>query len=235
MSNFLPRLAAAAGLAVVLVGPAGALAADLPPPPPPPDIRSDWSGPYVGGAVGGACMETHYIPSSGPDPDLNGCTFVGGVLGGWNYQLGEDFVIGIEGDYMWGGRAGVNHLDAVKYSIDGLGTVRGRLGWLHNDTLFYATGGIGWLDGTMNALVGPSSLPGSDSKVHTGFVVGGGIEHAFTPNLHGRLEYLYGSFNDKNYDLTVSTCGTPCIADLDFDNLHMVRAALTWNFGSYFW
>jgi outer membrane immunogenic protein len=87
----------------------------------------------------------------------------------------------------------------------------------------------------MDALVGPFSLPASDTRTHFGFVVGGGIEHAFTPNFHGRLEYLYGSFNDKTYDLSVSTCGTPCFADLDFDQLHLVRASLTWNFGGLFY
>jgi outer membrane immunogenic protein len=235
MSKLLPHLAAAAGLALLLYGPASALGADYPEPPPPPEIRSDWSGPYVGGAAGVACIENVYIPSSGPDPELNGCGFVGGVLGGWNYQLGENFVLGIEGDYMWGGKTGINRIDVVDYSLDGIATVRGRLGWLDYDTLFYVTGGVGWVRGTMDALVGPSSLPGSDKNVHTGFVVGGGIEHAFTPNLHARLEYLYGAFNDKEYDLTVSTCGTPCIVDFDLKQLHMVRAAVTWNFGSMLW
>jgi outer membrane immunogenic protein len=180
-------------------------------------------------------MDTVYVPSIGPDPDLNGCGFVGGVLGGWNYQI-SDFVIGVEGDIMWGGDNATNHLDAVEYEIDMLSTVRGRLGWLsHSNTLIYGTGGVGWLKGTMDALVGPFSLPGSDTRTHFGFVVGGGIEHAFTENLHGRIEYLYGSFNDKDYDLSVTTCGTPCIADLDFEHLHVVRASLTWNFGGLFY
>jgi outer membrane immunogenic protein len=185
--------------------------------------------------LGLTCMDTDYIPSTGPDPELNGCGFVGGALAGFNYQI-SDFVLGVEGDYMWGGNTSENVLDAVNYSVDGLATLRGRFGWLHADTLFYATAGIGWLNGTMDALVGPMSIPASDSATHTGFVIGGGIEHAFTPNFHGRLEYLYGSFGKENYDLSVSTCGaTTCIVDLDFKHLHTIRASLTWNFGSLFW
>jgi opacity protein-like surface antigen len=235
MSISFPRLAAAAGIAVLLCGPAGALAADLPPPPPPPEIRSDWSGPYIGGAMAAACMETTYAVSTGADPELNGCSFAGGVLGGYNFQVSDNFVVGVEGDYMWGRQNAYNRLDQVHYAIDGVATVRGRVGYLDYDTLFYATAGVGWLNGSMDALVGPKSLSGHDKGTHTGFVVGGGIEHAFTPELHARIEYLYGAFNNQDYDLSVSTCSPTCIVDLDFRHLHMVRAAVTWNFGSMLW
>jgi outer membrane immunogenic protein len=234
MSRVFHRLAAASGLALLLFGPAGALAADLPPPPPPPEVRSDWTGPYVGGAIGVTCIETEYVPSIGPDPEINGCGFAGGVLGGWNYQF-NDFVVGIEGDYMWGGKTGTNHLDAINYSIDGMATVRGRFGWLSGDTLLYGTAGIGWINGTMRALVGPASLRAHDDDTHTGFVVGGGIEHAFSPSVHGRLEYLYGAFNDRKYNLSVATCATPCVVDYKLNQVHMIRAGVTWNFSGLIW
>lgn len=237
MSSPSARFSLAAAVAAFLVGPAPAIAADYVPPPPPPELRPAlWTGPYIGGAGGVSCMESEYVPSEGPDPDLNGCGALGGVVAGWNYQMGG-IVLGVEGDVSWGGRHGENHLDAVNYDVDLFATVRGRVGWLATDqTLFYATGGAAWLDGTMKGLVGPASVPKSDSQTHFGFVVGGGIEHAFTPNLHGRLEYLFASLDKQDYDLTVvGQCTPPCIAKLDLDEFHVVRVGLTWNFGGLFY
>ncbi len=225
--------ASALALGAVALGIDQAKAADLPPPPIRPSI--DWTGFYVGGVAGVACQETYYIPNIGPDPDLNGCGFMGGVVGGYNYQIGN-FVVGVEGDYSWGDDTGKQQLDAVWYEIDNFATIRGRLGWLPTaETMIYATFGYGWLEGTMDALVGPASLPASDTKSHEGWVVGGGVEHAFTPYLHGRLEYLYASLDDKVYNLTNPGCpAAPCLADLDFEELHIIRAGLTFNFGGWF-
>ncbi len=234
MSKLSSRLAAAVGLGLLLYGPA-ALAADLPPPPPPPELRGDWTGVYIGGVAGGNCFLMDYTTSTGTDPELNGCAASGGVVGGWTYQLNDNFVIGAEGDYMWSGRTAKNTLDAAWYDANNISTLRGRVGWLSGNTLFYATGGVGWVWGKMGGLVGPSSIPASNKQVHTGWVVGGGIEHAFTPNLRARLEYLYGSFNAKKYDLSVSTCSPTCIVNLHMNDMHMVRAGVTWNFGTLLW
>ncbi len=235
MSKFSYRLAAAAFVAMLLGGPLSVLAADLPPPPPPPQLRNDWTQLYIGGTVGIGCFQMIYIPSIGPDPELNGCNVMGGVLGGWTYQFNNNLVIGGEGDFMWGGSTAHNVLDAVSYRADDFRSLRGRIGWLDGDTLFYATGGVGWVSGTMSGLVGPSSIYAKDSDIHTGWVVGAGIEHAFTPSLHARLEYLYGTFNKRKYDLSVSTCTPTCIVGLKMKDLHLVRAAVTWNFGSLLW
>jgi outer membrane immunogenic protein len=226
---------AALALAAFISLPSPGRAADYTPPPAPELRPSDWSGPFIGGLAAVSCMETHYIPSQGPDPDLNGCGWLGGVIAGWNYQVGN-WVLGLEGDASWGGLHGENSLDAVEYDVDLFATARARVGWLASEeTLIYITGGVAWLDGTMDALVGPDSVPQSDSQTHFGWTVGGGMEHAFTDSFHGRLEYLFASFNDKDYDLSVpGQCAVPCIADLKFDEFHAVRVALTWNFGAIF-
>ncbi|HHI81812.1 MAG TPA: porin family protein, partial [Rhizobiales bacterium] len=219
--------AAIAALAASL-GAIAAKAADLPPPPPPPapmvEIRpsvTDWTGPYVGAVAGVVCMDTEYTPSVGPDPELSGCGFSGGAVGGYNFQFNKA-VVGIEGDWTFGGHTASNTLDAVKYSIDWQSSLRARAGWLASDeTLIYATAGVSWMRGTMDALVGPGSVPMHATKTHTGFVVGGGMEHAFSKSLHGRIEYLYANYNNKLYDLNVpGVCGVPCTADLHADSIH---------------
>ena len=63
----------------------------------------------------------------------------------------------------------------------------------------------------------------SDSNTHIGFVVGGGIEHAWTDNFIGRLEYLYASFDEETYNFTPGTV----ISEFD---AHMVRAGAAWKF-----
>ncbi len=218
-------------------------AADLLPPPPPApivEIREtvqDWTGGYLGAVVGATCMDTYYTPSIGPDPELNGCGFSGGGVAGYNYQLGNA-VFGIEGDWTMGTKTASNTLDAVKYSIDWQASLRGRLGWLATEkTMFYGTAGVGWMRGTMNALVGALSTPMKDSRTHFGYVVGGGIEHAFTSNLHARLEYLYANYNTKRYDLNVvAACGVnPCRADLAANGIHSMRVGLTYNFSMGTW
>ena len=219
-------------------------AADLLPPPPPPAVEvveiretvKDWTGGYLGAVLGGTCMDTYYVPSAGANPELNGCGWSGGGVVGYNYQVGKA-VYGVEADWTLGTRTAENVLDAVKYNIDWQSSIRGRLGWLVTDkTLFYGTAGLGWMRGTMNALVGPGSVPMKDAHTHFGFVAGGGIEHAFTSNLHWRFEYLYANYNKKRYDLNVvAVCGVPCRADLKASAVHTMRVGLTYNFSMGTW
>lgn len=234
MTKFFLRLSlAAAALASVS---AVALAADVLPPPP-PEMRPatyDWTGPYVGAVGALVFMDAHYDPTcpfpGGCDPDLQGDGFAGGVIAGYNVQW-DDFVAGVEADWMWGGKNGENLLDAVEYSIDSIVTARVRLGVAMDDTLIYITGGYAGLDGEMDAIVGTTPYILSDNHWHHGWTIGGGIEHAIWDNLHVRLEYLYASFDSKTYDfLTGDPLDPGGTVDLDLDDVHMVRGAITWNF-----
>ncbi len=230
---------AISGFAAVLF-PTSSIAADLPPPPPPVvEIRQsvhDWTGPYIGGVVGAVCMEAYDRAETLSDGDMNGCGLKGGIVGGYNYQI-DNVVVGVEGDWTFGQETARNSAFQEKFDIDWQSSLRGRAGWLANDeTLFYATGGISVLRGTVNALIGAARTPRDDSKTHIGYIVGGGVEYAFTGNLHGRLEYLYSSYGDKTYDLNVAgVCGVPCEAEMDLEAVHSMRVGLTWNFNSYSW
>lgn len=98
-------------------------------------------------------------------------------------------------------------------SIDWFGTVRARLGWLQmNNLLIYGTGGFAY--GKMNESVamnvnsigaidanfgysyscpgiGTNCFVGSQSRIATGYTVGGGLEYAVWRNLTLKAEYLY--------------------------------------------
>ncbi len=248
-----------------------------PPPPPAPEIRpvaSDWTGPYIGAVAGGVCMESKmnittyaedWTDANGNgtiDPgewdgvsvvsndigsfDMNGCGVSGGIVGGFNYQL-QNIVLGLEGDFVWGGNVGWHnewqsptYTQRDRFDVDWMASVRLRAGILMNqNTLLYATGGFGWLRGELSTNLAASN---AYSNTHTGYVVGGGIEHALTENIHLRAEYLFSSYNNKTYGRygagrATDGLATTNEADVDFDpdQFHTFRIGLTWNFPVSSW
>lgn len=227
---------AAAALASVSTA---ALSADL---EPPPEIRPayyDWTGPYVGAFAGGLFIDSHYDArefcnppgSCDRDPELDGASFIGGVLAGWNYDAGG-WVFGVEGDWGWGSSPSAENddpLEMTKLNVDSLATLRARAGFLSGDsTLIYVTGGAAFADTKFEGEITPVGEWADDSQWLTGWTIGGGIEHAFTEGFHGRLEYLYIDLPDETY--TISAGGVGGDVDVQFDSIHMFRAALSYNF-----
>lgn len=215
-------MAATAALSTMLMSAPSALAADLPEAPPPPEMRSsvyDWSGAYVGGMVSGIFVDSNYLPIGGADPNLDGDGTMGGIYAGYNYQMGN-FVMGIEGDVQFGEVDPNNILDEVDQEIDFMATVRARLGYAHDRTMAYVTGGVAFMDSEI-------TLPAfgeSASHSHTGYTFGGGLAHAWTDSLVGRIEYLYANFETKDYVYT------PGIVRYYADDFHMVRFGGAWKF-----
>ncbi len=98
-------------------------------------------------------------------------------------------------------------------SIEWFGTARARLGWLpSNNLLVYGAGGFAYgqmnesvamnVNGIGAIAVGPGysySCPGqgancfigSQSRIATGYTVGGGLEYALSRNVSIKAEYLY--------------------------------------------
>jgi outer membrane immunogenic protein len=243
MKKFLLRASiAAAALASVS---SAAFSADIdvmPPPPPVEELRPatyDWSGPYVGAFVAGVYEEGHYgkvpdcVPGAPPcppvDPEMSGNGFAGGVLAGWNYDM-DGIVLGVEGDYGWGGKVAQNREPAelTELSYDAIATARARAGIAFDDTLLYVTGGAAFVNMSFSGDVG--GFNAEDSQWVTGWTVGGGIEHAFTDNIHARLEYLYMDLPDADFRLEDPN-GFGGSVTQQTDDVHMVRAAVTYNFG----
>jgi outer membrane immunogenic protein len=240
MTRLFLRLSLAAA-ALISVSSAAMSADLLPPPPPPEELRPatyDWSGAYVGAYAAVVSNEGHYrnipdcpAPCAPTDPEMSGTGYAGGVLAGYNMDFGG-WVLGIEGDWGWGGEVAQNRdpRELTDLSFDNIATVRARAGAAFDDTLVYVTGGAAFV----NAEVGTDEISGvayraEDDAWLTGWVVGGGIEHAFTDWFHGRLEYLYMDLPSKEFRLEDPN-GFGGFVDMDFDGIHMVRAALTYNF-----
>jgi outer membrane immunogenic protein len=230
MNKFFFRLAF---VVAALLPASSVLAADLDAPPV-DDLRLatyDWSGAYVGGWAGLACIDgTATDVTAATTYLLAGCGGKAGVMAGYNFQW-ESMVLGIEADYGWGGEIAENPDPAVAiaYNLNNIGTIRGRLGYAFDDTLIFATGGFAYADAELSGLFGLApGTPFAIDQSYTGWSIGGGVEHALSENIRIRMDYLYTRMGTENY----SPCGT-CSIDVDWGGEHEVRVGAIWAFGSW--
>ncbi len=160
---------------------------------PPLSPAINWSGFYIG-AMGGYAFNS-----------ADGGGFGGGTIG-YNWQVpGSQFVFGIEVD-----AAGASIKDSAtgvfggvlvtaEDKIDALGSVTGRVGVAANAALFYAKGGYAWLNNKVSATA--LGVTFSDSKIHSGYTIGGGVEYLFAPNWSVKAEYMYSHFDSQSYNV----------------------------------
>jgi outer membrane immunogenic protein len=181
----------------------------------------NWTGFYLGLVGGGAWEDAN-------SPRMQG-GFVGGTAG-YNWQTGN-VVFGVEADGAWAdvnasaaGAVVVPGLGVIPLSVtsktDALGTVRGRIGWAVNNVLLYGTGGYAWIDNKITATAGALSV--SDSKFHSGWTVGAGVEAFLAPQWSVKGEYLYRSLGGENYFSGALPTGTL--------NFHTVQFGVNYHF-----
>lgn len=227
MKTTLLTVIVAAGLAA-----GSATAADIRTPvykAPPPARAYDWSGPYIGGHLGYDWGRTRVLDNgvlSEPGAPTNGV--VGGMLAGVNWQSGL-FVYGVEIDFGGANLRGSGNVNPPpppvvvpnQYVVNWTGNARGRVGFvIFPTTLIFGAGGL--------ALSGfefqHSSTGNNFGAVFPGWTIGGGIDHMFTPNFIGRIEYLYADYGNKTYE----------VAPGDFYNAafraQTLRGAFIWKF-----
>ncbi len=246
MKNLLLAATALVGMATA------AAAADLPrravpvAPVPVAVPAFTWTGIYAGitaaGAVGGDFGVLSLDPALPVGVTMsNGGWLAGGTVGA-NYQFtpGSGIVIGVEGDIAYSdihNRTGVGILGFgqgfAEAKTDGLfATARGRLGYAFDRFLVYGTGGYAYTDasfslGAFDAARNPV-FAGTAKGNLDGYVVGGGVEYAFTNNMSVKAEYLYADFDAKRFNF-VSTAGNgPIAAKLD---THLLKVGLNYRFG----
>ncbi len=175
---------ALAAVTALLAAPAfaGSLAAPEPEPYIAPVIVAapsspNWTGFYVGGEVGYGSFDL----TPGPNDD----GIIGGVILGYDYDLGNNFVVGGGLDYDFADIDNVDEIFRAKL----------RAGYKIGNGLLYGTGGY--------------TFANTDSAGNEdGYVVGGGYEHMVSQNFSVGGEVLYhdfGSVNNSGYDLDGTT------------------------------
>ena len=195
-----------------------------------------WTGIYIGinGGYGfGDSSWTSPAPVGSTGNFSTDGFLIGGTIGG-NYQWGQ-FVLGIEADGDWqnlngstGSVAGSCNVFACQTQSDWLATVRGRAGYAFDRILVYGTGGAAF--GNVQASSGNQPF---SSSTQTGWTAGGGVEFAFTPNLTGKIEYLYVDLGNQSCAsancgaFIVGTGGVPTNVSL---TENIVRAGINYKF-----
>jgi outer membrane immunogenic protein len=186
------------------------------------DQPYDWSGVYGGVFAGVGYTSSDWegidddaeLASVAIDESLNDTVFLLGGLAGINLQH-DRLVFGVEADITWFDSDEKERLDGsegvdITSEIDLLASLRARFGYAADRTLFYVTGGLAfadaehtWDDGSPNPDAPALNSPPETLDLDFGWVVGAGVEHAWTDNWLARLEGFYYDLGSE--DGTAST------------------------------
>lgn len=131
----------------------------------------NWTGFYVGGQIGYGWVDTDL-------PGVKGDDIIGGLVAGYDYDLGNNWVVGGGLDYDW---ADIKLAPGI--SVEEVFRAKLRGGYKIGNGLLYGTGGYAWAD-TDN--VGDGD----------GWLIGGGYEHMVSQNISLGAEVLYHEFNN---------------------------------------
>ncbi|TIP09243.1 MAG: porin family protein [Mesorhizobium sp.] len=155
----------------------------------------NWSGVYVGGALGYESLEANDVTFGDGWADDGG--FSGAIYGGYNYQY-ANWVFGVEGDVKFG-NAEVNDGDfLLPLESRVAGSIRGRVGYAFDNIMPYVTGGLAI--GSFRAdHEGDGDSDDFATETLTGYTVGGGIEWGATENLVVRAEYLFSDYGKNDF------------------------------------
>lgn len=171
-----------------------------------------WTGFYVGGQIGGSWSDTKKIAiAEGGSLDSSG--FIGGLYAGYNFDVGNNIVIGAETDWVWSGlhkttetsyfEKDRTYTGNIKLKEHWAGATRVRVGYAMDRLLPYIAGGVAYAKLSENYSVKPADSDGdfdndSGSETFTGWTIGAGVDYALTQNVLLRLEYRYNDLSAKN-------------------------------------
>jgi outer membrane immunogenic protein len=189
----------------------------------------NWSGPYLGGNLGGARVQSG-ITLSDPLGDFeHGTVSASGVAGGgqagYNWVT-SNWLFGFEADVVGSGLSATTTTTSApifgpevvnwKERVDAFGTARGRVGLAWNNWLFYGTGGYAWsaVKFTRTQLVEGVLTPPAGVALETNFPIrsgwaaGGGVEWGIMRSWAARVEYLHIDLGNQSANLaTTNTAG----------------------------
>jgi len=180
-------------------------------------------------------------PQKFPGPDDKGSAdgWFGGLQAGYQQQW-DRVVGGIEADIQWtegdyshgffGPTLGPTY--QTKAELEYFGTLRIRAGYAIGNFLLFGTGGVAYGEGKGSVVVTPglpdaptgSPYSGSDSQVHVGYVVGGGVEIALTRSVSAKIEYQHVDLGQEIYHFDFAGSGgsySETKADIELDSVKL--------------
>ena len=202
-------------------------------PPPPPPVSS-WTGLYIGAHVGTGwgTTESEFSAVAFPISQTQTNGFLGGVQGGYNLQLSQAVVIGVEADISGTSIKGTSPCVFVlscSTDHDWIATVAGRFGVTYDRALFYVKGGVAWAQTTYSAAFLGTTITTVD-ETRLGALFGTGIEYAFLPGWSAKLEYNYIDFGKDDFSFPLGG-GSASVAVQE--KVHLVKAGLNYRLGGF--
>ena len=167
----------------------------------------DWTGLYVGGHVGygGGSFGpgTNPLPQQGIFFPHSITGLIGGYQAGYNRQLANKWVLGVEADVSFPSPLDQPKLVPAPFNttLDYFGTVRGRVGYAFGTVLPYVTGGMAWGRTHVDLNNPAGEIVGMKARMHLGWVAGAGVEFAMGGNWTGKIEYNYLDLGARTYEL----------------------------------
>ena len=232
----LTRALAAAGLGMIVLA-CPATTANMALKAPAYKAVYDWTGFYLGGhfGYGGGSLG----PGTNPLPEL-GVFFphsvtglIGGYQAGYNRQLSNHVVLGVEADASFTSPLDAPRLVPAPFNstIDYVGTLRSRIGYAHGIWMPYLTGGFAWGHTHININDDPTTIASRVGDYQTGWTAGAGIEFAVSGNWSAKVEYEYVDLSRRMYDL--SDFGLPAV-NVD-PRIHLVKFGMNYRLGDTPW
>ncbi len=166
-----------------------------------------WGGAYIGGEIGWGWGRGKLDGDADNYAEFKPNGFLGGVYAGYNFDLGNNVILGIDGnfdyndlkesqDYLSGGVRPVQ--TSLESKLEWSGAVRARAGYAIDRFMPYIAGGVAFGHVKNSVIIGGSTSY-SDSQTLTGWTAGAGIDYAATDNITLRLEYRYTDFGNKDF------------------------------------
>lgn len=157
-----------------------------------------WSGFYIGGHVGAGALMTHsksdIVGLVEYDVEGGGDGWLGGAMAGYNWQVSERVVLGLQGDIAFTDMESLS-ITTLDAGPDFVASASLRAGYLVlPETLFYVIGGYSYGEFDGNIEFPPDEF---DNEPFDGFHIGAGMETRLTDRLTARIEYRYTEFGGE--------------------------------------
>jgi outer membrane immunogenic protein len=195
----------------------------------------NWTGFYLGGHLGYGTGRSTWGALGVADSFSPSGVFAG-LQAGYNWQINQ-MVVGVEADVAYAGLrssrvcANLNPGFTCDTRADMLASLRLRGGFAVDRTLIYVTGGLGL--GSLkhrDSFTNTGVTWGTFNVTRAGFVVGAGMEYAFTPNVTAKLEYLYYDFGTASQGGDPGTIAGNGNTIFFRTNVHTVKLGLNYLF-----
>jgi len=252
-------LVAGLGALACVGAPHPGAAADLPVIPlqyRPAAVIFNWTGIYLGAHVGGGWVrkDEAAVPFTlagatvAPAPvALNLSGFLAGGQIGANFQAGI-WLVGVEAQASWSSLTGSTGCSSTATAagivtilggnctakVDALGTIAGRLGVAFDRLLVYGKAGAAWADDkytVASTSAVPPQLAFNANETRWGWMLGPGVEYAFTDTWSAKLEYNYMDFGTRGVRFANPTASLVFLDANIRERTHVVKAGINYRFG----